>query len=237
MMNKTIWMCWLQGEDSSSMPLLNRECVKRWRDFNSDWNVKVLSYDNIANYAPEFFDIKAKNEKPHPFQRQADLLRKQLLSRYGGVWADASLYPTMPLSAFYDKIVNETNFFAYRFSPRRKCIKGAREIVNWFLVARESHNYLIDKWLEKYINFYTTHGADEWECHFQDHMILCDLYDSDSEVKYIIDNMVQIDEKIPHSLNSTSYKHGSLKGMEHRIAEYARNPKELSFLYKRPDLL
>ena len=30
-------------------------------------------------------------------------------------------------------------------------------------------------------------------------MILCDLYDTDSKVKYIIDNMVQISEELPHS--------------------------------------
>jgi hypothetical protein len=216
-MNKIIWMCWFQGETDKNMPLLNQECIKRWKTLNPDWEVKVLSYDNIAEYCPEFFKIKGKHGKTHPHAKQANLLRFLLLSKYGGVWTDASVYPMKPLSEFYDQIVNETEFFSFRFLPRFTDNDGIREIETWFLVAKSPHNYLIDKWLENYIKFYTTHGPKAWKPFYRTHMILNDLYDTDEKIKYIVDNMVQIDEKIPHS----------------RRKPDARKVYE-SFVYKRP---
>ena len=51
-MNKTIWMCWFLGEDHPSMPTLNRECIKRWKQLNTDWQINVLSDETIKDYVP-----------------------------------------------------------------------------------------------------------------------------------------------------------------------------------------
>lgn len=45
---------------------------------------------------------------------------------------------------------------------------------------------------------------------------LCELYDQDKKIQFIIDNMVQIDEKIPHSA----------------IRDW--NFRKESYMYKRP---
>ena len=87
--NKTIWMCWFQGEDHPSMPELNRNCIKRWRELNPDWKVNILSNKTIVDYVPEYFEI-IKNSPNRRFQACSDLLRILLLSKYGGVWADVS---------------------------------------------------------------------------------------------------------------------------------------------------
>jgi len=58
-MNKTIWMCWFQGEDDPEMPKLNRKCINRWIKFNPDYDVNILSDSNIMDYVPEFYDIIA----------------------------------------------------------------------------------------------------------------------------------------------------------------------------------
>ena len=47
---------------------------------------------------------------------------------------------------------------------------------------------------------------------------LCDLYDADKKVKSIVDNMIQISEKIPHS------------------AHNCWENKKDSYMYKRPNL-
>jgi hypothetical protein len=217
-MNKIIWMCWFQGETDKNMPLLNQECIKRWKTLNPDWEVKVLSEDTISDYVPEFFDVKSKNGKLHPPNVRANLLRKMLLSKYGGMWVDASLYPMIPVSEFYDKIVNETQFFSYRFFPRKEDKDGIREIENWFLVAKEPHNYLLDVWLEEYKKFISSVGPKQSRRPFyRDHMTLCELYDTDEKIKYIVDNMIQISEEIPHSRR---------KPDDRKVYE--------SFVYKRP---
>jgi len=210
-------MCWFQGEDDKKMPKLNRECIKRWRELNSDCNVNILSDETILEYVPEFFNI-VKNSPERTYQARSDLLRLLLLSKYGGTWVDATVYPTQPLSEFYDKIVNRTGFFSYRFMPRSisKEGKGDREIVSWFLCSDKSNHYIIEKWKTKFISKFK--NSKHWK-YFTIHQVLADLYDEEEQVKHTIDNMVQIDEKIPHSASKTNRKRKWLN----------------SYIYKRPN--
>ena len=211
-------MCWFQGEKHKSLSALNKECIKRWRSLNPGWKVNVLSKKTIKNYIPEYFNI-VKNSPQRRMPACSDLLRVLLLSKYGGVWVDASVYPMQPLSDFYGNIVNNTGFFSYRFLPRslsRK--KGDREIVSWFLCVDKPNHYIIEKWKTKFITKFK--NSKHWK-YFTFHQTLTDLYDENEQVKYIIDNMVQINEKIPHSALA---RNGGIK-----------NKKE-SYLYKRPKL-
>ena len=82
-MDKIIWMCWFQGEDDSSIPPLNRQCINRWRELNEDYDVRVLCDKTIPNYVPEFVDI-IKSSPNRSRAAQSDLLRILLLSKYGG---------------------------------------------------------------------------------------------------------------------------------------------------------
>lgn len=213
-MNKVIWMCWFQGEDDSGMPPLNRECIKRWRELNGDYDVRILCDKTISNYVPEYFEI-LKNSPSREHPACSDLLRILLLSKYGGVWVDASVYPMQPLSDFWNSIINETGFFTYRFMPRggydnRKMC----ETVSWFLCVDRARHPLIDLWKEAFV--YNFQNIETWE-YFTFHESLSELYDSNPEVKFTIDNMIQINEKIPHSA-MLSWK----------------NRKD-SFMYKRPN--
>lgn len=218
-MDKVIWMVWFQGEDSDSITDLHKICIKRWRDFNPDWQLKVLSNSNIKDYAPEFFQIIKKSPK-RTYQAKSDLLRLLLLSKYGGAWVDATVYPTKPLSEFYNKIINKTGFFSYRFIPRgsydsRECL----ELPSWFLCADNSNHYLIEKWKNEFIKRFKR--LKGWP-YFTIHHCITDLYDTDKKIKYIIDNMVQISEKIPHS---------ACLDLKKTWAD-----RETSYVYKRPNL-
>ena len=56
-MNKIIWMCWFQGEDSLKFKR-HIACIKQWRKLNSTWEVNVLSDKTIGNYVPEYFNYE-----------------------------------------------------------------------------------------------------------------------------------------------------------------------------------
>ena len=215
-MKKIIWMCWFQGEDAPRIPKLATECFKRWRDFNEDWQVNILTDDTIGNYIPEYFEI-IKNSPSRKRPACSDLLRILLLSKYGGVWVDASVYPMQPLSDFYGNIVNNTGFFSYRFVPRGSynTKQGLCETVSWFLCVDKPNHYIIEKWKTKFITKFK--NSKHWK-YFAFHQTLTDLYDEDEQVRYIIENMVQIDEKIPHS---------AIKNF---------NERQESYLYKRPNI-
>ena len=212
-MNKTIWICWFQGEDHDSLGPLAKKCISRWKELNPEWTMNVLSDETISDYVPEYFDI-IKNSPRRRNAAKSDLLRILLLSKFGGVWADASVYPLLPLSDFYKKIVNNTGFFSYRFLPRslsRK--KGDREIASWFMCVNKPNHYIIEKWKTRFVTEFKK--SEHWK-YFTFHQTLTDLYDEDEQVKHIVDNMVQISEKIPHS---------ALNGWDN---------KQPSYVYKRP---
>jgi hypothetical protein len=213
-MNKTIWMCWFQGEDHESLSGLNRKCINRWKELNPTWEVNVLSDKTIADYVPEYFDI-VKNSPKRNIQARADLLRILLLSKFGGVWADVSVFPMESLSRFYHKVLNETGFFTYRFIPRGGYGTDSLETVVWFLCTKEPNHYLIDEWKHSYIENFI--NLQSWR-YFTFGETLTTLYDSNKKIKSIIDGMVQINEKIPHSALKLGWGN-----------------KKPSYLYKRPN--
>ena len=164
---------------------------------------------------PEYFEIIKNSPKRLP-QACSDLVRVLLLSKYGGVWADASVYPMIPLSDFYDKIVNNTGFFTYRFSPRSMDrVNGNRETVSWFICADKPNQYIIERWKCNFIDEFKSKSI--WP-YFTFHQTLAELYDNDMKVKSIIDSMIQISEQIPHS---------ALKSWD---------DKKQSYMYKRPNI-
>jgi len=216
MLKKNIWMCWFQGEDSNTIPHLNKKCIGRWKQLNPEHIVHVLNIDTIKDYVPEFFEI-IENSPYRTSAAKSDLLRILLLSKYGGVWADASVYPALPLDDFYHKIVNHTQFFTYRFIPRSSYDHRRRcETVSWFLCADKPKLFLIEKWKEAFVSRFQ--NSKDWP-YFTFHETLTDLYDSDSNIKQILNDMIQIDEKIPHS------------------ACNGWNNRKPSYVYKRPKFM
>jgi len=211
---KTIWMCWFQGENDTDMPQLNMECISRWRQFNSGYKIHVLDNQSIQDFVPEFYAINRDSPK-RSFAAQSDLLRVLLLSKFGGVWVDASVYPMLPLNDFYYKLVNDTGFFAYRFFPRKLSPRGGyAETASWFMCCDYSEHPLSVKLKNAFIKRYKL--DKDWQ-YLTFHDTLCNLYDTDPEINFIINNMIQIDMKIPCSALH--------KGWNARVE---------SFLYKRP---
>ena len=213
-MTDNIWMCWFQGENAHKPPL-NEKCINLWKSLNSDANLKVLSKDTIGDYVPEFFDIIQRSPN-RSMQAQSDLLRILLLSKFGGLWVDASVYPMEPFSHFKQHIVNETGFFSYRFTPRGSYDhRKMCETVSWFIYADKPNHYLIESWKNLFVKNFQ--NFTDWP-YFTFHETLTALYDSDEKVKGILDNMIQISEQVPHSA-LVNWK--------------SRSP---SYVYKRPKL-
>lgn len=211
---KNIWMCWFQGKENIPNKL-NKVCINKWESINKDCNFILLDNKNIFYYVPEFFDI-VKNSPSRTNAAKSDLLRILLLSKFGGVWVDASVYPMLPLNHFYGKIVNESGFFTYRYIPRGGYGKKPYETVSWFICSKHPNNYLIDKLKDAFLLKFKSDNV--WE-YFTFHETLTDLFDKDINIRNIIDNMVQINQDIPHS----AYK----KKWESRVESY---------VYKRPNL-
>mgnify|MGYP001197822846 CR=1 FL=1 len=66
---------------------------------NPDWQVITLDKNSVSSWLPK--DVqKIISHQPLTLQAKADLIRLHLLKNHGGVWADATLLPILPLNEF-----------------------------------------------------------------------------------------------------------------------------------------
>lgn len=85
---KKIWSFWHTEEQ----PEFIRKCIRTWKEKNPDYEIHVLSEQTISNYLGKYETEQIKNWKYNDSkQRLSDLVRLSLLSKYGGIWLDASI--------------------------------------------------------------------------------------------------------------------------------------------------
>ncbi len=130
---KIIYSFWMQGRENA--PEIIRINFDRWERLNPDYKVIILDKDSSRPYLEGFsFDVYTLTP-----QTISDILRLRLLAQTGGVWADAGMYPSVPLSHWLEHRMIEHSFFA--FSGGRK----DNHLSSSFLVARTDCN-IIKKW-------------------------------------------------------------------------------------------
>lgn len=85
---KIIWTYW--HEDP--LPEFIKKCIDTWREKNRGFDVIVLNEKNLAYYLGNRDYTYIKNWKfNNSHQKMSDLVRLSILSKYGGVWMDASI--------------------------------------------------------------------------------------------------------------------------------------------------
>lgn len=92
-----IWFCWYQGEDS--MPEIVKACLRSIRKHAGSHPLMILDFNNIGNYV-DFPKHIAERLNNHTFNLVylSDFLRNYLLSRYGGIWLDTTIYALNPIN-------------------------------------------------------------------------------------------------------------------------------------------
>jgi hypothetical protein len=140
---RKVWLLWYQG--MSDAPLVVKYCVDSWVRENPDWDVVVLDSGNLHKYvasAPHDAVIATL-----PLAKRSNLVRLELLSRYGGVWADPTTYCIRPLREWIDEYAS-SGFFAFA-NPGPERIMG-----NWFLASRQQCP-LVNRMKERYVAYWT----------------------------------------------------------------------------------
>lgn len=111
--DKIIWQYWAQGYDN--VPELVAACLQSVDKYCSDYMVVRLSDDNLSDYLeiPEWLEEKRRSYSHAHF---ADVLRLMLLSAYGGVWLDATMMFSAPISDCYAN----RGFFVFQRDSKEK---------------------------------------------------------------------------------------------------------------------
>lgn len=109
--NQNIWICWLQGEDNA--PELVKKCISSVREFMPDYNIHIITSKNLGDYIqfPDYVTEKWENGIISN-TLISDLIRTELLIRYGGLWLDATVFLTAPIPNY----IFENELFMYTHS-------------------------------------------------------------------------------------------------------------------------
>lgn len=108
--DKIIWQYWGQGFEN--LPVKLKQCIDSVDKWKGDYSVIRLDDSSIEYYLdlPQYIQEAKKYMSRAHF---SDLLRVCLLSLYGGIWMDASIYMSGPVP----KYVFENDFFVYQRDP------------------------------------------------------------------------------------------------------------------------
>lgn len=144
-----VWMCWLQGIENA--PKVVKDCYNSIQYWLNDRQITVITAENFGEYVtfPDY--IIEKWEKGIISNALfSDLLRIELLIKYGGLWLDATTYLTGPIPQY----VEYNDFFVYRNGWMNM------EMINmgsWFIYSGKTNNMilietreLLYKYLAKY---------------------------------------------------------------------------------------
>ncbi|MCL2597312.1 MAG: capsular polysaccharide synthesis protein [Paludibacter sp.] len=109
---KIFWQFWHQGIDENTSKIVV-ECLNSVKKNSNGYQVILLTNETVWDYVslPNFvFEKFSKNR--FNYANLSDIVRLYLLSAYGGVWLDATIYLTNTIK---EKMLNE-DFFAFQRS-------------------------------------------------------------------------------------------------------------------------
>lgn len=142
-LSNKVWWCWLQGEENA--PPLQKKCLKSLRENLKDREIIVITSENLYDYIdfPDY--IKEKYKKGLISNTHfSDLIRLELLIRYGGTWVDSTAYFTGYNKDLFDKklfVFKNLNFvwYANKYTFNRESILAD----SWFITAEIQNPILV----------------------------------------------------------------------------------------------
>lgn len=138
---KNIYVFWYDGFDN--LPPIAEMCIKLWEKLNPEFNVLKLDKNDLNKCLQELGLLNLNI----PVQPLSDILRVYILSRYGGVWTDATVLPIMPLNNWLPENFQQS-FFAFRCHHAPYCL-----ISSWFLVSSAKHK-ITEEWLKEILCYW-----------------------------------------------------------------------------------
>lgn len=188
--NKTIWVCWLQGEKNA--PDLVKICMDSVKKNKpEDFEFVLLTQDNLSKYIklPHFILDKLMRgiiTKTH----FSDIIRAVILDIYGGCWIDATVYCSgkIPICMVSGEL------FLFQWS---RMDQSVLTISSWWIYAKNSNglfadlrNLLYNYWEkeQKLRNYYLFH------------IMFAKVVNSNSFYRSIFFSMPYFNNSTPHTL-------------------------------------
>lgn len=134
--NKVIWVCWLQGMDNA--PKLVQRCYESLKSNMKGYKINVITEENMFEYIeiPNYIVTKWK-KGIISFAHFSDVIRVNLLVKYGGVWIDSTVLCTDNL---LNNRLENSPLFVYKSIMRGSNVISAS---NWFISSVPKNPILV----------------------------------------------------------------------------------------------
>lgn len=144
---RIIWSFWEEGFEAA--PPLVQLCVATWRKHSGIRDIRLLHSENIHSYLTRQ-DLPITFESL-PVQMKSDAIRLALLSRYGGIWLDASTLVTAAVHNYVEAAAGDAGFFAFQNGITGK---GGRWFEIGVLAATPQHPFVVS-WSASFKDFFS----------------------------------------------------------------------------------
>ena len=232
---KIIWQYWGQG--SEALPEIVKACFKSVEKNSKDYKIIRLDDKNIEEYInlPDFVFKKLKSNKGFSYALFSDLLRISLLSVYGGIWIDATIF----LSDEIPQNLLEKKFFLFQRNEKTDNYiewenynrayfcwdKDFRvRILNSFIIAKKN-NKIILALRDILLNYWEKENKILHYFIFQilfDELMKDDKYNSEN-CEIISDTLPHIMQKnINRKFNADLWKEITEKSVIHKLTYYKK---------------
>lgn len=137
--SKRVWICWLQGMNNA--PEIVKICHASIRRYMPEMEITIITNENINQYVvfPSFIQQKYKDGKI-PIAQYSDLLRLELLIRYGGTWIDSTvLCSDLKENNLNDYLDVDLFFFQFLREGETRFLGMS----NWFITASTNQKTLL----------------------------------------------------------------------------------------------
>lgn len=138
--NNPIWFCWLQGLEQA--PSVVKACYNSLKRNLPYREIKVIDNENWKEHVelPEYI-VKKWEKKQIPAALFSDLLRVELLIKYGGTWIDSTVLCT----GLHENQNENENFldadlFLFQYTKQGSVPVS---ISNWFITACSNNEVLM----------------------------------------------------------------------------------------------
>ena len=129
---RIIWQYWGQGPqhlqslsrrtgETWEKYSMGHRCAQYWKRLNPTYEHRLLNETTALELSPAFAALEGRSLD---FALKSDVLRLDLLSRYGGVWADVTTCPVQPLDSYASEKAAKVGFFGLMWEPFFKLQTG-----------------------------------------------------------------------------------------------------------------
>lgn len=135
-----IWVCWFQGMENA--PKLVKICFNSLKKNLRNKEIILITSENMENYVsfPDYILRKWK-QGVITHTHMTDLLRLELLIKYGGTWIDATVLCTRDIDSIPDYYFNSDLFFYQTLKPGKD--GQATVLSSWFISASTNNKILM----------------------------------------------------------------------------------------------